>query len=110
MKMICAVFLLCVSANAVADVTLKCEANTRCDAYLKNCTTDPYSFSVNVNPETKTVTMGTSQIKGDFSNPAEVVFIWTKYTFRVNRYEYSAILTTDNEVRHGWCKKVDPAW
>lgn len=110
MKSIAVVLLAFASATAAADVTLKCEVNTRCDAYVKNCVNDPYSFSVNVDPENKSVTIGSGQIKADFSNPAEVVFVWTKYTFRMNRYEYSAILTAENEVRHGWCKKVAPAW
>lgn len=110
MKSIAVVLLAFASATAAADVTLKCEVNTRCDAYVKNCVNDPYSFSVNVDPENKSVTIGSGQIKADFSNPAEVVFVWTKYTFRMNRYEYSAILTAENEVRHGCCKKVAPAW
>ena len=33
-----------------------------------------------------------------------------KYTVRVNRYEYSVVLSADDEVRYGWCKKVEPAW
>lgn len=98
------------SATAAADVTLKCEVNTRCDGYLKNCVTEPYSFSVNIAPAKHSVTMGSSQIKADFSNPSEVVFSFTKYTFRINKYEYSAILSSENEVRHGWCTKTEPAW
>ena len=103
-------FMFCMSATAAADVTLKCEANTRCDAYVKNCVKDPYSFTVNVDPQNGWVTMGSRKIKADFSNPAEVVYIFTKYTFYINRYEYSTHLTTDNEVRYGWCSKVEPAW
>ena len=102
--------MLCVYATALADVTLQCEVYTRCDGYLKNCVTDPYSFSVNIDPNNRRVTMGSSQLTADFSNPAEVAFVFTKYTFRINRYEYSAILTAENEVRHGWCAKMEPAW
>jgi hypothetical protein len=105
-----ACLLLCVSATAAADVTLKCEVNTRCDGYLKNCVTDPYSFSVNIDPDNHRVTMGSSQIKADFSNLTEVAFHFTKYTFHINKYEYSAILSAENEVRYGWCAKVEPAW
>ena len=102
--------MLCVSATAFADVTLKCEVNTRCDGYLKNCVTDPYSFSVNIDPKNSMVTMGARQIKADFSNPAEVTFVFTKYTFSIDKYEYSVHLTAENEVRYGWCVKAEPAW
>jgi len=98
------------SATAATDITLKCEVNTRCDGHLKNCVTEPYSFSVNIAPAKRSVTMGSSQIKADFSNPAEVVFSFTTYTFRINKYEYSATLSSEKEVRYGWCAKTEPAW
>jgi hypothetical protein len=56
------------------------------------------------------VTVGSSQIKADFSNPAEVSFPFTKYTVLINRYEYSAHFVSNEEVRIGWCTKVEPAW
>jgi hypothetical protein len=109
-RILIAMFVSCVSAAAVADVTLQCDVGTHCDGYLQNCITDPYSFAVNVDPKNGTVTVGSSQIKADFSNPAEVVFTYQKYKYVLNRYEYSAILVTKDDVRHGWCKKIDPAW
>jgi|SoimicMinimDraft_4_1059732.scaffolds.fasta_scaffold02747_4 hypothetical protein len=111
MRPLLAISFLCISTAAVADVTLKCEANALCDGYLKTCALDPYPpFSVTVSPESKTVTVGGRQLKADFSNPAEVSFSWLKYTVRMNRYEYSVILAAEDEVRYGWCKKVEPAW
>ena len=98
------------STAAQADVTLKCETNQRCDSYLNNCVNDPYSFSVNVDPKREVVTIGSKQIKADFSNPAEVTFVFTNFTYYINRYEYSAVLTTEKEVRHGFCSKIEPAW
>lgn len=102
--------MIVVSTTAIADVTLKCEANTRCDGYLKNCTVDPYSFSVNIDPKNGRVTVGSKQIKADFSNAAEVSFAFTDYQVHINKFEYSVVLIRDNEVRHGWCAKVEPAW
>lgn len=105
-----AILTFALPATAVADVTLKCEANKRCDGYLMNCINEPYSFSVNIDSKRGVVTMGSRQIKADFSNSAEVVFAFTNYSFHINRYEYTAILTAENEVRHGLCTKIEPAW
>jgi hypothetical protein len=68
------------------------------------------TFTATVDPRRKIVVMGSTPIKADFSNPAEVSFVFTKYTVRINKFEYSATLTADDEVRYGWCKKVEPAW
>jgi len=102
--------LALVVSSAGAATTLNCDAKTRCDAYLKNCVEDSYTFTATVDPQRQVVVVGSNQVKADFSNAAEVSFIFTKYLVRLNRYEYSAILTTDGEVRYGQCKKVDPAW
>jgi len=111
MKSPCLTALLALACSAVnANPTLVCEANTRCDAYLKNCVSDPYSLSVVVNPKNNSVTLGNRQIEADFSVPDEVSFVVTKYTVRLNRNEYSAVLTADGEVRYGRCKRIEPAW
>lgn len=103
--------LLALTAGvAVGDVTLKCDSDKRCDGYLKNCVADLYSLTVHINPEKGFVTVGGRQIKADFSNPAEVSFPFTKYTVYINRYEYSAHFVSKEEVRIGWCTKVEPAW
>ncbi len=101
---------LIISMPTMAGVTLQCEANRKCDAYLKNCTNAPYSFSVFIDPQNNSVTMGSSKIQADFGNPAEVSFKHIGYTFYINKHEYSAILANKTETRNGWCKKVDPAW
>jgi hypothetical protein len=97
------------AANGYA-ATLQCDASRRCDAYLKNCVDDSYIFIATVDPIRQAVVMGNTSIKADFSNPAEVSFAFSRYLFRLNRFEYSAILSTDGEVRSGWCKKIDHAW
>jgi hypothetical protein len=102
--------LILVAGAAFGDVTLKCDAEQRCDGYLKNCVVDPYSLTVHIEPEKGLVTVGSRQIKADFSNPAEVAFPFTKYKVLINRYEHSAHFVSQEEVRIGWCKKVEPAW
>ena len=94
----------------LAGVTLQCDANRKCDAYVKNCSNSSYNFSVFIAPEDKSVTFGSTKIKADFSNPAEVSFNHIGYTFYINKHEYSATLANQTEVRRGWCKKVDSAW
>lgn len=98
------------SGVAIADVTLKCDVEKRCDGYLKNCVSDPYGLTVHIEPEKGLVTVGSRRIKADFSNPTEVSFPFTKYTVRINRYEYSAEFVSKEEVRIGWCTRVEPAW
>lgn len=107
---ICTFVFVMLAGPAFGAVTLKCDAAQRCDGYIKNCVADPYSLTVHVEPEKGVVTIGSRQIKADFSNPAEVSFPFTKYTVMINRYEYSAHFVSENEVRIGWCKKVEPAW
>ena len=103
--------ILCIAASsAEASTTLKCDAYNRCDAYVKNCVRDPYAFIATIGPQRQVVVVGSTAIKADFSNPAEVSFVFTKYTIRLNRFEYSATLTTEGEVRYGQCKKMEPAW
>lgn len=104
------IFLMSVSSIATAGVTLKCDAEKRCDGYLKNCTTDAYSLTVHIEPDDGMVIVGTSKIKADFSNQAVVSFSFAKYTVYINRYEYSATFSSSDEVRIGWCRKVEPAW
>lgn len=113
MKAILAIFFAvscCASAATAADITLKCAVDTRCDGYLKNCVTDAYALTVNIDPVKKRVIVGNSEIVADFSNKAEVVFTYLNFRVSINKYEYSAILSTPNEVRHGRCSKIPPAW
>lgn len=109
-RMLVSLVSLCIAAPAYADVTLRCDAKTRCDGFLKNCVAEQFVFSVNIDPSTGTVTIGSNRFKADFSNPAQVTFPFTKYSVTINRYEYSAILASESEVRYGSCTKVDPAW
>jgi hypothetical protein len=104
--------LLALAASASwASTTLRCEAKNRCDAFIKNCVEDPFTFTATVDPKRRIVILGGNKLKADFSNPAEVSFSFTKYLVRLNRHEYSAtLLATDGEVRYGQCMKVEPAW
>lgn len=101
-------FLLPISVYA--DVTLRCQANTKCDAYLKNCTVEPYNLTVNIDPKKEIVTVGSTNIKADFSNPAVVDFNWLEYTVSINKNEYSATLFNKTGVRYGGCVAITPAW
>jgi hypothetical protein len=109
-RLLTALVLFAISAQAVADVTLECDLSNRCDGFVKNCVNEPYSFTVTVIPESKTVVVGSKTIVADFSNQAIVSFTWTGYMVHVNRYEYSAMLFNKDEVRSGSCRKIDPAW
>ena len=109
-RTVASIAFLVAATQVCATTTLKCDADKRCDAYLKNCVQDSYAFTATVDPERQIVIMGSTSIKADFSNPVEVSFAFTKYTIRLNRFEYSATLTSEDEVRYGWCKKLAPAW
>lgn len=98
------------SLPVFAGVTIHCEANKKCDVYLENCSNSKYTFSVFIEPQENSVTMGSTKIPADFSNASEVSFKHIGYNFYINKYEYSATLVNKTEVRYGWCKKVDPAW
>lgn len=102
--------LLLISSLAVAGVTLKCDSYKKCDGYLENCVADLYSLTVHIEPKNELVIVGSKRIKADFSNAAEVSFPFTKYIVHINRYEYSAVFVSEDEVRVGWCTKVKPAW
>ncbi len=93
-----------------AEVTLRCQANTKCDAYLNNCINDPYKLTVNVDPKKNIVIVGTTNIKADFSNPSVVDFNWLEYTVSINKHEYSATLFNKTGVRYGSCVAITPAW
>jgi hypothetical protein len=43
--------LVLLGAPAFSAVTLKCDAEERCDGYIKNCVADPYSLTVHIEPE-----------------------------------------------------------
>jgi hypothetical protein len=101
------IFWLATSASA--DTTLRCEAHRLCDAYAKNCVTDPYTIAVNVDPKAKIVAIG-KPIKADFSNPAEVTFEYLQHKITINKFDYSIIAYNQNEVRMGLCSKIEPAW
>jgi hypothetical protein len=95
---------------AYADVTLRCNPNNKCDAYNKNCSHDPYTITINISPTRKIVTVGSTQIKADFSNPATVDFEFLGQTISINKYEYSILLFSATGVRYGYCTTVKPAW
>ncbi|BBM67857.1 MULTISPECIES: hypothetical protein [Vibrio] len=95
---------------AIAGVNLQCDVSTKCNAYVKNCEKSPYQFSVFIEPDNKMVILGNTNIHADFTNQSEVTFQHIGYTFSINKYEYSATLTNQEEVRFGTCKKVEPAW
>jgi hypothetical protein len=98
------------SCSLCAEVTLKCSSKDRCDGRIENCVNDPLTFVVNINPSKKLVSLGSSALKADFSNPAKVSFPYLGYTVDINKHESSVVLYNQNEVRTGSCLKVDPAW
>ncbi len=109
-KNITITLLILVSLNSVAGVTLQCNVDTKCDAYVSSCNYSPYSFSIFVEQDDSSVTFGNTKLEADFSNPAEVSFNHIGYTFYINKYEYSATLANKTEVRSGFCNKVEAAW
>lgn len=92
-----------------ADTTLSCKAGKKCDAYFENCESSDFTFTVNIEPKNRTVSIG-NVIPADFSNPAEVRFNYLRYKVRINRYEYSAILFNEKETITTWCNKIEAAW
>ena len=96
---------------AYADTTtLKCTATRLCDANVENCTVSPYDFVVAINPNESSVVMGGKQISANFTDEGEVHFRHLGYRIHINKYEFSATLFNEKEVRLGSCKKAVPAW
>lgn len=100
------------SLNSIAETVLSCNANNKCDAYLKNCNADPYAFTVLIDPKKKSVTLGRLPIKADFTNQTVVDFEYLEYKVSINRLDYSATLFNNDgqSVRYGFCNKTTPAW
>jgi hypothetical protein len=91
-------------------IALKCDTARLCDAYLENCTDSPYGFVVAINPNESSVVMGGKQISANFTDEGEVLFSHLGYTVSINKYEFSATLYNEKEVRIGSCKKIVPEW
>lgn len=110
-KILICLSLISPASFAYADTTtLKCTATQLCDAYVENCTVSPYGFVVAINPNESSVVMGGKQISANFTDEGEVLFRHLGYTININKYEFSAILYNEKEVRIGSCKKTVSAW
>ncbi|MDA8782225.1 hypothetical protein N9N16_03355 [Porticoccaceae bacterium] len=109
-KLLICLSLISPASLAYADTTtLKCTITQLCDAYVENCTVSPYGFVVAINPNESSVVMGGKQISANFTDE-EVLFRHLGYTININKYEFSAILYNEKEVRIGSCKKTVTAW
>ncbi len=106
----CFISLFLLPISVYANATLSCQADTKCDAYLRNCRNEAYNLTLNIDPKNRIVTVGATNITADFSNPAVVEFNWLEYKVIINKYEYSAILFNKTGVRYGSCVTITPAW
>lgn len=88
---------------------LDCDVSRLCVGYLKNCTVSPCSFLVDINPDENNVVIEGKKIFANFSDEGKVRFSHLGYTVELDKYEFSAILYNEKQVRSGWYKKLTVA-
>ncbi|MFK4705609.1 hypothetical protein ABIC83_002448 [Roseateles asaccharophilus] len=100
----------CAGTVAQPATTLRCDVSKRCDGFVQNCTTDPLFLNVELNPAAETVTIDGVAKTAVFSKDGKATFHWNKFRVELDKFEWSAMLTSADEVRFGKCVAVRPAW
>lgn len=97
-------------SSVFSRTLLHCDADTKCDGYVKNCTFEKYFVAVEIMPEKGKVQIGNQLIDAEFQGP-KLYFKYLDFEIiSMNKNSYEINLANKNEVRFGFCKKADAAW
>lgn len=67
-------------------------------------------LNVGLNPAAETVTIDGAEKSAVFSNDGKATFHWRKFRVVLDKFEWSAVLTSADEIRFGSCQAIKPAW